>query len=364
MNPIGNRIANWHYADGYRRDLVFEGGRTMIVVAASAYNANGLIGSEYNGIVVIDADNSSVVLRNHLRSGSTGGGPTRDQREEFERISKMTEWRVFAGWLKETAGYLGGVPDIDADVPTAPSETAIVLKAASAGTVPGLPGVDILPPLLRAAHDNDDVSYRYPHRTRLDMAAFIAGHAFHRERHGSTYLAWNIKVHGADMSGKVEGSDAAVDPELDALWNKYAEQHGDSLFWDACRDGIRAYVDGEATTYPGTDQGEFTFKTQGRSGGWLVLTEWRGRDMGFDSRMEMVETLLEMEPEELSALYAAIVCFDDDIRPERVFADNIAQSRASVEEEWDTPEHAEAAAAELGLHGWTHPSRSSAPAPV
>lgn len=365
MNPIGKSIANWHHADGYRCDLVFEGGRTMTVVAASAYNAGGLIGSEYNGIVVIDADNSSVVLRNHLRSASGASGPTREQREEFDRVANMTRWRDFATWLKAAPGYRGGVPDIDDPVPTAPDEAAIVIKAANAGKVPGLPGDDILPPALRAAHDSPDVSYTYPHRTRLDMAAFVAGHAYHGERHGSTYLAWDIKVGGADMSGKIEGAEVRVDPDLDALWNKYAERHGDRLFWDACRDGIRSYVDGEATTYPGDDQGDFAFGTQGRSGGWLVLKEWRGRDMGFHSRAEMVETLLEMEPSELADLYAAVVCFDHDIQPEQVFAYNIAVAREAVEqEEWSTPEDAEAAAEELGLDGWTHPSRASAPAPV
>ncbi|GJD90615.1 hypothetical protein BHAOGJBA_4157 [Methylobacterium hispanicum] len=363
MNPLGNRIANWHHADGFRRDLTFEGGRTMIVVAASAYNAGGLIGSEYNGLVVIDADNGSVVLLNHLRSGSGSSGPTRAQRDEFERVSTMTDWRDFATWLKATPGYLGNVPDIDDPRPTPPSEHAIVLKAANAGTVPGLPGDDILPEDLRAAHDAASVPYVYPHRTRLDMAAFLAGHDTHGERYGGSHLAWNIKVGGADMSGKVENGEAEIDAGLDALWGKYAERHGERLFLDACRDGIRSYLDGEATTYPGTDQGDFVFGTQGRSGGWLVLEKWRGRDLGFGSRAEMVEALLEMKPDDLAALYAAVVCFDRDIQPELVFTHLVAQARAAVEEEeWATPEAAEAAAMELGLEGWSHPSRAPAPA--
>lgn len=364
MNPIANKIANWHYADGFRKDLTFDGGRSMILVAASAYNAGGMIGSEYNGLVVIDSDNNSIVLEKHLLESSGSAGPSRRQAAEFERIAGMTQWRDFAAWLKSTPGFKGGVPDIDEAYPTIPTVNAVVLKAARYRTVPGLPGEDILPVQLREAHDSPENGYEYPHRTRLDMAAFIAGHTSYRERYRDTHLAWNIKVHGADMSGKVEGGEARIDPALDELWTAHAEARYDELFWDACRDGIREYVDGEATTYPGTDQGDFAFETRGRQGGYLVLTEWRGNKMGFGGHDELVDMLLDMEPADLAALYGAIVCLDKDIQPERVFADNMAFLREKMEEDWADPDVAEEAARELGLEDWVHPSRAAAPAPM
>lgn len=364
MNPLANKIANWHYAEGFRKDLTFDGGRSMILVAATAYNAGGMIGPEYNGLVVIDSDNNHVVLDKHMRESSGSAGPSRRQVAEFERVAEMTQWRDFAAWLKAAPGFKGGVPDIDEAHPTAPTVNAIVLKAARDRTVPGLPGEDILPAKLREAHDDAANGYEYPHRTRLDMAAFIAGHMSYRERYQDTHLAWNIKVRGADMSGKVEGGEERVDPAFDQLWAKHVEANGDELFWDACGDGIRPYVDGEATTYPGNDQGDFSFETRGRQGGYLVLTEWRGNRMGFGSHDELIDTLLDMEPSDLADLYGAIVCLDKDIQPERVFAYNMAFLREKTEEDWADPDVAEEAARKLGLEDWVHPSRAAAPAPT
>lgn len=364
MNPTANKIASWHYADGFRKDLTFDGGRSMILVAASALNAGGMIGPEYNGLVVIDSDNNSIVLERHLPESSGSKGPSRRQAAEFERVGGMTEWRDFTAWLKSAPGFKGGVPDIDEAFPTIPTVAAVVLKAARDRTVPGLPGEDILPATLREAHDNPGNGYEYPLRTRLDMAAFIAGHTSYRERHRDTHLAWNIKVRGADMSGKVEGGEALIDPAFDELWAAHAEARYDELFWNACRDGIREYVEGEATTYPGSDQGDFAFETRGRTGGYLVLTEWRGNNMGFGGHDELVDILLGMEPSDLAALYGAIVCFDKDIQPERVFADNMAFQREKAEEDWADPDVAEEAARKLGLEDWVHPARVSAPGPM
>lgn len=364
MDNLTHKIASYRYGDGYRKDLVFDGGRSMIVVAASAYDAGGLIGPEYNGILVIDSDNNSIVLERHLGEGSGPQGPTRAQKAEFERVSNMTQWRDFTAWLKSTPGFQGGVPDIDEREPTPPTLSAIVLKAARDRTVPGLPGEDILPDDLRKAHDTPETGYLFPLRTRVDMAAFIAGHATYRERHRDTHLAWNIKVHGADMSGKVANGEAAIDPAFDALWEAYADENYSDLFWAACKDGLREYIDGEATTYPGSDQGDFGFGTRGRQGGYLVLTEWRGMKMGFGSHDELVDMLLAMEPDDLAALYGAVVCFDKDIQPERIFADNIAFLRESQEERWADSDVAEQAARDLGLDDWVHPSRNAAPAPM
>lgn len=364
MNPLANKIAGYRYPDGFRKDLVFDGGRSMILVAASAYDAGGMIGPEYNGLLVIDSDNNSIVLEQHMREGSGSQGPTRSQRAEFDRLSNMTEWRDFAAWLKSVPGFKGGVPDIDQTEPTRPSLNAIVLKAARDRTVPGLPGEDILPEELRRGHDAPENGYEFPLRTRLDMAAFIAGHATYAERRRDAHLAWNIKVHEADMSGKVENGEAAIDPAFDELWAAHAEENWSDVFWAACNEGLREYVGGEASTYPGSDQGDFTFQTRGRQSGYLVLTEWRGMRMGFGSHDEFVDMLLAMEPNDLAALYGAIVCFDKDIQPERIFADNVAFLRESQEEKWADPEVAERAARKLGLEDWVHPSRSPAPAAV
>jgi hypothetical protein len=65
------------------------GTRTFVLVLYGAYNAMGLIGSECNGIAVLDKDNRLVVLDEHCKIDTGYFGPSESQVREFDRIKAM-----------------------------------------------------------------------------------------------------------------------------------------------------------------------------------------------------------------------------------------------------------------------------------
>jgi hypothetical protein len=92
-NGIANKLGPYMYADGALRKLTLkrdgDGDRHFTLLISGAYNAMGLIGSEYNGIVVLDDDHLQVVLDQHMKADSGYYGPTNKQIDEWERILKM-----------------------------------------------------------------------------------------------------------------------------------------------------------------------------------------------------------------------------------------------------------------------------------
>lgn len=361
MNALANREGRYLYADGFAKDLTFDEGRTFRVLVASAYDA-GIIGPEYNGIVVLDLDNASVALDQHVRISSGYYGPSAEQKAEFERICAISDWREFASFVKSHPRYrAGSVPDVDQAKPDAPDEAARVLKVLSGATKDSLGGKDILPADLVALHDDASSPYAFPDRTRLDIVAAIAGHEVHSERFEGARLAWNIKVYGFDSSGKSEGF--SPDPAYDKLWEACVEKD-EHLFQQAADDGLSYYVDGDALSATGEhSRGKFEFATEGRSGGWLVLTKFDGARMSWPSRNDMVEALLEMDEKDLVELYAGVKTFDATIDAKKEMAFQFSLIRQLKEEEWKAdPSDAVDLAERLELEDWAPPSAPT-PAP-
>lgn len=89
-NGISNRIGNYHYADGaVRRRTV--AGIDYIVGIAGAYNAFGLIGSEHNGIFVLDDTNKSVVFDRDTEISSGYHGPSQSQWDRLKELMTCSE---------------------------------------------------------------------------------------------------------------------------------------------------------------------------------------------------------------------------------------------------------------------------------
>jgi hypothetical protein len=84
MNSVGQ------YTMVSRDQTLKFGERTFRVVLYGAYNAMGLIGTEHNGIAVLDEDRMQVVLDGHFRQDSGAYGPTRSQAEEMDRICGLS----------------------------------------------------------------------------------------------------------------------------------------------------------------------------------------------------------------------------------------------------------------------------------
>jgi hypothetical protein len=95
MNPVAKDI---YIGDGCGYSMIWametlkigEPQRTFIVAIYGAYNAHGLIGTEKNGIVILDEDEKTIVLDEHAITDSGWSGPSLKQQKEFKRILDMT----------------------------------------------------------------------------------------------------------------------------------------------------------------------------------------------------------------------------------------------------------------------------------
>ena len=130
---------------------------------------------------------------------------------------------------------------------------------------------------------------------------------------------------------------AAVGFDLDSAWDSHF-QGDDSLFWTFCEDAGRQVSDGEWCSYPGDDQGDWEFSFAGRSGGWIVLEKWRGRDM----RNPSDDDLAEMSFADLRAFYRGIRTADSDFTTAKASAE-VEYHAASYREGWEEERKAERA---------------------
>lgn len=75
-------------------------GRTFTIAVYGAYNAMGLIGSEGNGIVVLDEDNLLVVCDEIAKESSGWFGPSTAQIVEFLRLVNRS-WTSFQQFIND-----------------------------------------------------------------------------------------------------------------------------------------------------------------------------------------------------------------------------------------------------------------------
>lgn len=168
--------------------------------------------------------------------------------------------------------------------------------------------------------------YTFPDRTRKAMLAYLAEHKGYcpmNTWNGGFVLAWNIKVHNADYSGKSSNGDFKTNDRFDAQWDSCV-QDSPSLFNDACESATRQYTDKEWTNWPGIEQGEWDFGINGRSGGYMILMDapawipkpqgWACCKMTWDSRGDYQDWLNRLDTPTLKQFYRAIRILDCDLR--------------------------------------------------
>ena len=88
---------------GVTRDNVrtFDNGRSFRVLVFGAYNAMGLIGSEFNGLAVLDEDEKAV-LADRIGCESSGYfGPSKDQLQLFDH-AMACPWDQFQTLINES----------------------------------------------------------------------------------------------------------------------------------------------------------------------------------------------------------------------------------------------------------------------
>ena len=74
--------------------------RSFRVLVCGAYNAFGLIGTEHNGIVILDEDNLSVVLDRHAEQQTGYFGLSGKQVAEAKRIAQLG-WDAFVVFCRQ-----------------------------------------------------------------------------------------------------------------------------------------------------------------------------------------------------------------------------------------------------------------------
>jgi hypothetical protein len=329
------------YKDGWKAEKRFSADgsstRTFTVLIAAAYNA-GIIGSEHNGIAVLDEDNQTLVLDQHLREGSGYFGPSARQKAEYTRVMAM-DWKAFSEFCRTNPGFKrGSAPDIEAGAAPHHVEEDGLREAIRTGKA-SEDGKDIRTAEMKYLDDPsiEVGGLKFLCRTREQMIVHLARHEMDRS---GRVISWNIKVRNFDRSGK---GGEKTDPRFDARWEEYLEgPAGEQIFWQACEDELRQYVENEYTTYPGSDQGAYKFGVTGRSGGYLYLRSWDGPEPGsghdpmkFEGRRHFVEYLRELSPNDLCRLYKLVANVDHDVKERgAAIAYHFSVHRAALEQEW------------------------------
>jgi hypothetical protein len=298
MKGVEARFGPYLHAEGFRRTKTFNEHqgipRSFTVLIAGAFDA-GIIGPEFNGIAVLDDDNRSVVLDQHVIERSGYDGPSPRQIAEFERIMTM-DWAKFTKFVREHPRYRkGSVPDAFEKIPDdgrLPPSDEIIFK--------DKPGADC--------------PYQFPLSTKREIVEFLSNHEGHAPDRYGFCLSWDIKVYNLDNDLKSVRDEFRLDKAFDARWKQMVEKD-DTYFDEACASGISQWTEGSYTTYPGDDAGRYEFGIAGRSGGHLVLTKLDNTKMEFRSRVDFIEWLEQSATDkELVDLYKLVVSCDHDLK--------------------------------------------------
>ncbi len=336
------KIGNYHYSEGNIARLTFGIDRAITVVQYDAFEAMGLIGSEVNGIAVLDDDNVSVVIDRHMIAARKSA-----QMEEFERIKAMP-WPQLSLFLRTHPRLFPGTAE-DLLTGREPARGDLINQARTEREVTFAPAADIRTQAMRDETAKPDGVYRWPASTRSEMISAIFNHPWHSTNGAFGYaLAWDIKA--PDFDGNGATHEFSPDGAFTTLWKALIEKD-DHLFWDVCAEAVSPYVDGMVQSWPGDDDGDWSFRTEGRSGGWLVLSKWRNHRMEFSSAQGLRSFLEDLSDAELVDLYKGIVCFDRDVaNPAETVAWSYSQRRALREEAWkEDPASALTLAVQYGL---------------
>lgn len=310
-------IGRYRYTDGWMAHKTFPSGRDFIVVIAGAYDA-GIVGSEVNGIAILDDNFQNVVLDEHIKISSGWLGPSDEQKAEYHRILAM-DWDEFRAFVAGHKRYRGSVPDLNMPEPM---------------SIAGIADREIFPASAKPAEN--PYSAKMPLTGRRDIIKFLTSHSVHEiGRSGQAALAWDIKVRSFDHSGRHEGFEP--DAAFDERWQAYLEANNE-MFWNEAADALSEYTGGYYTMWEGESAGTFTFGQTGRSGGWLVLTGFNNRkdnDLTWRGQKELEVWLDELEDDEIVQLYKLVTQVDQDTSdPGAEMAYRYATRRRDMEEEW------------------------------
>lgn len=193
--------------------------------------------------------------------------------------------------------------------------------------------------------------YTFPHRSRLAMIDYLTSHHSYvpmNTRNGGFCLAWNIKC---NFNLDTSGTSDEHNPAFNDAWNEHVGNDREGyLFNQACENGLRQYLDKEWTNYPGIEQGEWEFATNGRSGGHLILTDapswaclpfgWASCRATWSSRGDFTEWLEALPYITLRRFYKAIRVLDVDLSRDAIRKE-MAYQFSFLRQLWEEEQDAE-----------------------
>lgn len=167
--------------------------------------------------------------------------------------------------------------------------------------------------------------YTYPHRSKRQQIEYLADHdsygGWNHPYRGWSPLSWNVRIRHVNYDRPKGEYD--LDATYDDDWAAHVQENGELFYW-VCEDMARQYVEGEYTTYPGDDQGDWKFCLAGRSGGQLLLADWAGTDFlrSFSDADHWRDWLANgITTDTLRTLYRAVRCMDHDLRRDAIHAE-------------------------------------------
>lgn len=311
--------------------------RVFTAVNYYAYNAGGIIGTEKNGVAILDNGTeefpSMFIAASDIEHGSLFG-----QTATMEALKSLDgNWTEFKSFLQSQPEYRDNVYDISEEFEVPDVGNAINLYALGILDLKNEP--DLRTKEMVDITENPEIPYEFPKIGRVGIITELMNHSVHRDgSYGNFYLSWNVKMDmDLDETGKL--GDYKVEADFDEKWEQYFNRFNDQIFYRIIEDMARDYVEESLyCTYPGDDQGDYTFGLQGRSCGSLVLRSVDGFEIGFESYNDVQNVLQDLSEDDLVKLYKVVKSLDQDITKQKLaneWAHQLNFIRQDMEEEWN-----------------------------
>jgi hypothetical protein len=311
--------------------------RSFTVLAAMGYKGSKEenLDLSRNGVVIIDNDNWRIVCDELLPQASGIRGTSRAQKRMLEAISAM-EWSEFADFCTKQETYRAGAKDLD-------TKSAMPLG----GSVPNQVklGLYKIPkpepkPIVEMRSDflkelDAEGVYSFPPTDREGMIKDLLMRQ--SQLVGSKrYLSWDVGMRfNWDKSGHVEGGED-LNPKMDERWAREMDEKPEILE-QACERAIEPYLAENFNVLEIGEEARCQLNLGGHNDKYVLLEEFGGRNMGFESFSDLRKSLTELDDDTLSNLWTTARVLDQDLsRASRAVEVSWALNaiRAEIEEEW------------------------------
>lgn len=250
-----------------------------------------------NGIAVIDNDNLSIVLDEHLRSKAL-------EQSDFISNARSLRWRDFALFCTDHPRYRSRAVDMKLDTPL----PGVLVNQIQRGVMHAPSKEDDLrsSSMIRANTD-PECPYDFPARTRHEMISDLFSHDCIR-KDGRWCISWDTQVDGASISEKV----ASSDPDASDWINYYLDNP--EIYFSVALDVTADFFNGCVGTWPKTDAGRYGFGAAGKENPEVIcLTCIDGADMSFLSRGDLGIFLNDLNDSAVRDIWKLVRVVDHDL---------------------------------------------------